>query len=57
VIGYEESEQLDVEPARYFVLATKREKRVCRSCAAGLKRGAAAGADYRKEPSERSSSD
>ena len=36
VIGYEESEQLDVEPARYFVLVTKREKRACRSCAAGL---------------------
>jgi transposase len=35
VIGYEESEQLDVEPARYFVLVTKREKRACRSCAAG----------------------
>jgi transposase len=37
VIGYEESEQLDVEPAGYFVLVTKREKRACRSCAAGLK--------------------
>lgn len=36
VIGYEESEQLDVEPARYFVLVTKREKRACRSCAAGV---------------------
>jgi len=36
VIGYEESEQLDVEPARYFVLVTKREKRTCRRCAAGL---------------------
>jgi transposase len=32
VIGYEESSQLDVEPAKYFVLVTKREKRVCRSC-------------------------
>jgi transposase len=32
VIGYEESSQLDVEPARYFVLVTKREKRACRSC-------------------------
>jgi transposase len=31
VIGYEESSQLDVEPARYFVLVTKREKRACRS--------------------------
>ncbi len=32
VIGYEESSQLDVEPARYFVLVMKREKRACRSC-------------------------
>jgi len=32
VIGYEESSQLDVEPAKYFVLITKREKRACRSC-------------------------
>jgi transposase len=32
VIGYEESEQLDVEPAKYFVLVTKREKRTCKCC-------------------------
>lgn len=32
VIGYEVSEVLDVEPARYFVLVTKREKRACKSC-------------------------
>ena len=32
VIGYEPSEQLDVEPAQYFVRVTKREKRACRSC-------------------------
>jgi transposase len=32
VIGYDESELLDVEPARYFVRVTKREKRVCRAC-------------------------
>jgi transposase len=31
VIGYEESSQLDVEPAKYFVLVTKREMRACRS--------------------------
>lgn len=36
VIGYEQSEQLDVEPARYFVLVSKREKRACRCCAAGV---------------------
>lgn len=35
VIGYDQSEQLDVEPARYFVLVTKREKRACKSCEAG----------------------
>ncbi|MGO8717868.1 MAG: transposase [Acidobacteriaceae bacterium] len=32
VIGYEESEQLGVDPAKYFVLVTKREKRACRHC-------------------------
>jgi transposase len=32
VIGYDVSEQLDVEPAQYFVLVTKREKRACRHC-------------------------
>jgi transposase len=32
LIGYDESEQLDVEPARYFVRVTKREKRACRRC-------------------------
>ena len=32
VIGYEESEQLDVQPAKYFVLVTRREKRACKSC-------------------------
>jgi len=36
VIGYEQSEQLDVEPARYFVAVTRREKRACRSCAEGV---------------------
>jgi len=32
VIGYEASEQLDVEPAQYFVLVSKREKRACPGC-------------------------
>jgi transposase len=36
VIGYERSEQLDVEPARYFVVVTKREKRACRGCVEGV---------------------
>ena len=35
VIGYQTNEQLDVEPAKYFVLVTKREKRACRHCEQG----------------------
>jgi transposase len=35
VIGYDQSEQLDVQPARYFVRVIKREKRACRCCQAG----------------------
>jgi transposase len=35
VIGYDQSEQLDVEPARYFVVVAKRDKRACPSCAEG----------------------
>jgi transposase len=35
VIGYDESEQLDVQPARYFVRVIKREKRACRCCRVG----------------------
>lgn len=38
VIGYDESEQLDVEPVRYFVRVTKREKRVCHGCQQGTVR-------------------
>lgn len=32
VIGYDEREVLDVEPARYFVRVVRREKRACRGC-------------------------
>ena len=32
VIGYDESEVLDREPARWFVRVTKREKRACGKC-------------------------
>ena len=32
VIGYEVSEQLDVQPAKYFVQVTRREKRACKKC-------------------------
>jgi len=35
LIGYDESEQLDVEPARHFVRVIKREKRACRCCEKG----------------------
>jgi transposase len=35
LIGYDESEQLDVEPARFFVRVVKREKRSCRGCETG----------------------
>jgi len=31
-IGHEQSEQLDVEPAKYFVQVTKRKKRACPQC-------------------------
>jgi transposase len=30
--GYDEREQLDVEPAKYFVLRTRREKLACKHC-------------------------
>ena len=33
VIGYEETEVLDVRPAEYFVTVIKREKRACSQCA------------------------
>jgi transposase len=36
VIGYEQSEQLDVEPAQYFVAVIRREKRACPGCAEGV---------------------
>jgi transposase len=36
IIGYEKSEQLDVEPAKYFVRVIKREKRGCRRCQKGV---------------------
>lgn len=35
VIGYEQSEQLDVKPAEYFVLVIRREKRACQACPEG----------------------
>jgi len=35
VIGYDQSEQLEVEPAKYFVAVIKREKRACRGCQQG----------------------
>jgi len=41
-IGYETSEQLEVEPAKYFVIVTRREKRVCKKCETGSVVAAAA---------------
>jgi transposase len=35
VIGYDESEVLDREPARFYVRVTRREKRACRCCKQG----------------------
>ena len=35
VIGYEESEELDVKPPEYFVRVTRREKRACSACGRG----------------------
>jgi len=35
VIGYDVSEQLDVQPAQYFVVVIKREKRACKHCEEG----------------------
>ena len=35
VIGYDQSEYLDMEPVSYFVRVIKREKRVCRCCQQG----------------------
>ena len=32
VTGYEVSEVLELKPAEYFVQATKREKRACKTC-------------------------
>ena len=57
VIGYDESEQLDVEPAKYFVLVTKREKRACRSCGGAAWRRPGAGADHGEEPGQRPGGD
>ena len=35
VIGYDQSEHLDVEPAKYFVVVIRREKRACKHCGQG----------------------
>jgi len=57
IIGYDQSEQLDVEPAKYFVLVTKREKRACKCArkAAWLRRRRRRG--YREESGERPGGD
>jgi len=41
VIGYEETEVLEVRPAEYFVRVIKREKRACRACEESVQTAAA----------------
>ena len=48
IIGYEENERLEVEPAKYFVQVTKREKRACPCDRDGVVTGASREADHRK---------
>jgi len=47
VIGYDVSEHLDLEPAKYFVVVTKREKRACQHCQEG-RAAPGSGTDHRK---------
>ncbi len=35
VLGYDESERLEVKPAEYYAAVTRREKRACTACQAG----------------------
>jgi len=49
VMGYEESEQLEVEPAKYFVLVSPTGKaHLVRAVREGGSFGASAGAHYRQ---------
>lgn len=48
VIGYQESERLDVEPAQYFVKVTRREKRACPRCKQGVQTAPLAGSIVEK---------
>ena len=58
IIGYDESEQLDVERARYFVQVIKREKRACRGCEhSTVTMGASAATDRGKRSGERQRGD
>jgi len=58
VIGYEQSEQLNVEPAQYFVRVTKREKRACKACEEqGVRCAPLPPRIYRERPGQRSGSD
>jgi transposase len=54
VIGYDVSEHLDLEPAKYFVVVTKREKRACKHCQEGVP---GSGADHRKGSGQRRGGD
>ena len=48
-IGYDESEHLELEPAKYFVVVTRREKRACHHCGGGGSDRRSAGAQDRRE--------
>ena len=48
VIGYDTSEVLDREPAKWFVRVTKREKRACGKCSAVQMAGARRRASWKK---------
>ena len=53
VIGEDTSERLDVIPAQFRVIVTKRPKLACRACAGHRGAGAGAGAADRRRPPDR----
>jgi transposase len=54
LIGYDVSGQLDVQPAQYYVVVTKCEKRACKhSEEGGVVAGPGTGADHREEHGDR----
>ena len=58
VIGYDVSEHLDLEPAKYFVVVTKREKRACKQREeGGVAAAPRSGTDHRKGSGQRRDGD